>query len=1334
MQSAVTQKPVQEKSNSSKVTHVTEVKPKSANDLGAEAGMPMFMQRTPAPVAAAPPDIQRLCDACEKELVEDSAQVQPKLSIGAPNDEYEQEADKVSASVMRLARSGAPSFESKHTPTVHAKGSEHPPIRRKCSTCNNRLEEPLIQRLCTECAMQEEENDHKHVQCKPKRFSQQNDLAFVQRLVGSPDPGNALDPDIQSQSETVLNADLSGVRVHPDAAAQKAANHINARAFTHGNHIYLGAGQSSRDLGLMAHELTHTVQQGGSPSLNHEPSGDNKKESKSLLRLSSNNQAPDIQKLDWPDVDIPSPGEMWDAAGDAYDAGTEMASEAYDAASDAAGAAYDTVSDAAGDAYDTVSDAAGDAYDVVSDAASDVYDAASDTVDDAVDWMATQAGSLARRLVTMLGGTIRITSSGIEVIVPRKCLDPLPLKHQFDDITREVSVPLFKLPVAPAVTIDGEVGIAGTISPELQLQLGPLCLTGVRILINPLTASASISGGVSFTSAVSLGAEMRGGLTALLSVSTYVPAPPIIVPITFPMVGLEGGIAGVLRGIGAQTTTLGGSLSLSGSRINIGNSLDLDLGLGADLFLGAYAQLSLLGEHICRIYWEPYEWHGGVGVSLGLSGGMSIIPGLPTIVAPRINTPTLSAIPFDQFPLVIDRSGFSDDCPIKDKICDFMDRYNLFPTRLGGNWDWLGSYGPGPKLIGPLEVWLRDPSRASGAVCRGACGADCDTCEHHPVYRFTDSARGETWEYINFQICNSHPGCREHDAGFDWAADVHGEIGRGAMIMPWHMAANLECACTYPAGNCVAWVSGLPPYDRTMYFADQVRRITGGSGGGPPGGTPGQTPGGDDDDLGILRNQTAMAICKCVGDAKCGGGVIYKKCFIVSDKVCKNKGQLQKEADSLCNNTPEMKKKCKRPKCYYRHTDAKCPVKDSECGDGSFSASVSRDGDTTAEAGGNDHDAMRSVPMLPIDVERKVVGYIEEGRYTEALAAAVSGLNIDSNLSYFLYAARSDAGEGLTTTDYNLDSSTGLYVPSGRSKVEIYTPAFASASWLVSTIMHEYQHVLQHQKSLTGTELSDPTGEHNEAGEVDAYLWEIEHAIDTGMATDLPRLLDTWSRTRQHYAMLGNINPLRQAQYRQRYEAAETFMEDIQTSAPPLPSYQHVYHHGTDYDTAQTVYTSDIDARGDIDFGLGFYTHTKENWHLAKEWALRRAVGTRNRGWGVITFPIPDDIWNAHINNRLTYDSTTDRPGNAPINPRTGHPMNWRQFVRYNYHERENAGETPSWGDDYDVISGPLYGRRYENTDIRQMMFTSGGTPVLNLPLVKQLRILISKLFRRRRR
>ena len=69
--------------------------------------------------------------------------------------------------------------------------------------------------------------------------------------------------------EPRFGRDLGDVRVHTDAAAARAAKMLSANAFTVGRDIHFADGQYRTDtmpgLHLLAHELTHTVQQGGGP-------------------------------------------------------------------------------------------------------------------------------------------------------------------------------------------------------------------------------------------------------------------------------------------------------------------------------------------------------------------------------------------------------------------------------------------------------------------------------------------------------------------------------------------------------------------------------------------------------------------------------------------------------------------------------------------------------------------------------------------------------------------------------------------------------------------------------------------------------------------------------------------------------------------------------------------------------------------------------------------------------------------------------------------------------------------------------------------------------------
>ncbi len=72
--------------------------------------------------------------------------------------------------------------------------------------------------------------------------------------------GSPVSQSLRQEMEPKLGADLSQARVHTDGPAQTAAHALQARAFTQGSDVYLGHGQSEHDKSLMAHELTHVVQ------------------------------------------------------------------------------------------------------------------------------------------------------------------------------------------------------------------------------------------------------------------------------------------------------------------------------------------------------------------------------------------------------------------------------------------------------------------------------------------------------------------------------------------------------------------------------------------------------------------------------------------------------------------------------------------------------------------------------------------------------------------------------------------------------------------------------------------------------------------------------------------------------------------------------------------------------------------------------------------------------------------------------------------------------------------------------------------------------------------
>ena len=94
--------------------------------------------------------------------------------------------------------------------------------------------------------------------------------ADVSRAIGSAAAGGApLASSDRSRFEGFFGADLGGVRVHADRSADDLCRSIDAEAFTTGRHVFFSEGSfapgSAGGDHLLAHELTHVVQQGGAP-------------------------------------------------------------------------------------------------------------------------------------------------------------------------------------------------------------------------------------------------------------------------------------------------------------------------------------------------------------------------------------------------------------------------------------------------------------------------------------------------------------------------------------------------------------------------------------------------------------------------------------------------------------------------------------------------------------------------------------------------------------------------------------------------------------------------------------------------------------------------------------------------------------------------------------------------------------------------------------------------------------------------------------------------------------------------------------------------------------
>ncbi len=201
---------------------------------------------------------------------------QPQLEIGATGDPFEREADRVADQVV--AGGGA----------------------------------PAVQRMCAECSAESEHDEEEELRAKPdpalqrapagddegeerspeaeaggRPIDRDSDLLLWRSAAGPPGDtasprlsadvasleggGRALPDDLRGFMEPRFGRDLGAVRIHTDGRAASMARQARAQAFTVGEHIVFGAGRfdprSTDGRRLVAHELTHTIQQAGAGGL-----------------------------------------------------------------------------------------------------------------------------------------------------------------------------------------------------------------------------------------------------------------------------------------------------------------------------------------------------------------------------------------------------------------------------------------------------------------------------------------------------------------------------------------------------------------------------------------------------------------------------------------------------------------------------------------------------------------------------------------------------------------------------------------------------------------------------------------------------------------------------------------------------------------------------------------------------------------------------------------------------------------------------------------------------------------------------------------------------------
>ncbi len=167
---------------------------------------------------------------------EPHAKIQRNPTISTPGDIYEHEADRVAEQVMRMP-------EPKMQPACACGGG------------------------CPKCRAEQLSLDHGLLQTsrvQPPVARETTAPPIVEEVLRS--PGQPLDASTRTFFESRFGHNFSQVRVHTDVRAAESARAVSALAYTVGRDVVLAEGRyapgSASGRRLLAHELTHVIQQG----------------------------------------------------------------------------------------------------------------------------------------------------------------------------------------------------------------------------------------------------------------------------------------------------------------------------------------------------------------------------------------------------------------------------------------------------------------------------------------------------------------------------------------------------------------------------------------------------------------------------------------------------------------------------------------------------------------------------------------------------------------------------------------------------------------------------------------------------------------------------------------------------------------------------------------------------------------------------------------------------------------------------------------------------------------------------------------------------------------
>lgn len=197
--------------------------------------------------------------------------IQLKMRVNQPGDKLEQEADRMAERVTRMPSPPSPAKEDKLLRQADDRLAKAAAPEEKIQ----KKEEEKLQKapLPEERIQKKEDQELRKSPATEEKLQRKGgdgtpsvdgsvQSAIQNRVTG----GVPLPGDVRSYMEPRFHADFSNVRIHSDSESAGLSNQLSARAFTYQGHIFFSRDQyqpgTSEGKQLLAHELSHTIQQG----------------------------------------------------------------------------------------------------------------------------------------------------------------------------------------------------------------------------------------------------------------------------------------------------------------------------------------------------------------------------------------------------------------------------------------------------------------------------------------------------------------------------------------------------------------------------------------------------------------------------------------------------------------------------------------------------------------------------------------------------------------------------------------------------------------------------------------------------------------------------------------------------------------------------------------------------------------------------------------------------------------------------------------------------------------------------------------------------------------